>query len=75
MWLDYFVLHFSLCLDKNSSVNTKRQKLAQVIIPSSLRDPLIYSVPSSLDELLKIGMRVVVPLGARKVAGVVVDFQ
>ncbi len=49
------------------------EKFAKVIIPSPLKEPLIYSIPSHLKVDLKIGMRVSVPLGRREVTGVVVD--
>ncbi len=47
---------------------------AQVAIPSPLKEPLTYAVPSLLQDSLEIGMRVSVPLGRRKVTGVVMDF-
>jgi len=50
------------------------KKFAHVVIPSPLKDPLVYLVPSELGAGLEIGMRVLVPLGKRKVTGVVVDF-
>ena len=50
------------------------KKFAQVIIPSPLKEPLTYAIPSLLQGELKIGMRVSVPLGQRRVTGVVVDF-
>jgi primosomal protein N' (replication factor Y) len=49
-------------------------ELAQVVIPFPLKEPLTYAVPPALQDVLKIGMRVLVPLGKRKVTGVVVDF-
>ncbi|MEK7341879.1 MAG: primosomal protein N' [Candidatus Binatota bacterium] len=49
------------------------EKFAKVAIPSPLKEPLIYAIPPSLQADLKIGMRVSVPLGQRKVTGVVVD--
>lgn len=49
------------------------EKFAKVIIPSPLKEPLIYSIPSHLKIDLKIGMRVSVPLGRREVTGVAVD--
>jgi primosomal protein N' (replication factor Y) len=52
----------------------KEAKFARVVIPSPLKESLVYSIPSSLQERLSTGMRVLVPLGSRKVAGVVVDF-
>ncbi|MCZ6546543.1 MAG: primosomal protein N', partial [Deltaproteobacteria bacterium] len=51
------------------------RKFAQVVIPSPVKDPLIYSVPSALEARLATGMRVLVPLGKRKVTGVVVGFS
>ena len=48
-------------------------EFAKVIIPSPLKEPLIYAIPPLLKVDLKIGMRVSVPLGQRKVTGVVVD--
>lgn len=48
-------------------------KFADVILPLALNGPLSYSVPSTLQPLLKVGMRVVVPLGkSKKYVGVVV---
>ncbi|HEX9444965.1 MAG TPA: primosomal protein N' [Candidatus Binatia bacterium] len=47
---------------------------AEVIVPSRLKEPLTYEVPPALRDGLKIGMRVVVPVGRRRVTGVVVDF-
>jgi primosomal protein N' (replication factor Y) (superfamily II helicase) len=48
-----------------------RGRFAEVIIPSPLKEPLTYEVPSDLN--LKVGMRVVVPVGRRRVTGVVSD--
>ncbi len=50
------------------------KQFAQIVIPSPLKEPLTYAIPPSLQDGLKIGMRVLVPLGNRKVIGVVVDF-
>ncbi len=47
---------------------------AQVVIPSPLKEPLLYKVPSALQGRLELGMRVLVPLGKRKVTGIVFDF-
>jgi len=47
---------------------------AQVVIPSPVKEPLLYQVPSALQDRLEIGMRVLVPLGKRKVTGIVFDF-
>lgn len=48
-------------------------RFASVVIPSPLKEPLTYAIPPLLRNGLKIGMRVLVPLGKRKVTGVVVD--
>ncbi len=47
---------------------------AQVVIPSPVKEPLLYQVPPALQGRLEVGMRVLVPLGKRKVTGVVFDF-
>ncbi|MBI3000583.1 MAG: hypothetical protein HYY46_19335 [Deltaproteobacteria bacterium] len=47
---------------------------AQIIVPSPLKQPLTYAVPPLLQGTLQVGMRVLVPLGRRKVTGVVADF-
>ncbi len=49
-------------------------KYARVVIPSPLKEPLVYAIPPQLNKSLRVGMRVWVPLGKRKVAGVVLDF-
>ncbi|MFQ5850495.1 MAG: primosomal protein N' [Candidatus Binatia bacterium] len=51
------------------------RRFAQVVIPSPVKGPLVYQVPPFLEANLAIGMRVLVPLGKRKVTGVVVDFS
>lgn len=51
-----------------------QKRFARIAIPFPLEEPLIYAVPPALQEGLKAGMRVLVPLGKRKVTGVVVDF-
>ncbi|HZD41025.1 MAG TPA: primosomal protein N', partial [Terriglobales bacterium] len=43
-------------------------------IPAPLKEFLTYKVPPSLCSEIKIGMRVLVPLGKRKVTGIVFDF-
>src|SRR5437870_6732610 len=47
---------------------------AQVIVPSLLKEPLTYEAPFHIRDQLKLGVRVVVPLGSRSVTGVVIDF-
>ena len=44
-------------------------------VPAPLQEPLTYAVPEALDGRLEVGMRVLVPLGRRRVTGVVVGFQ
>lgn len=45
---------------------------ARIAIPSHLKEPLTYRVPSELLDQLRPGMRVLVPLGRRKVTGVAI---
>ncbi len=51
------------------------RKFALVAVPAPLQEPLTYAVPEALDGRLEVGMRVLVPLGRRRVTGVVVGFQ
>jgi primosomal protein N' (replication factor Y) len=46
---------------------------ARIIIPSPLKEPLTYCVPEKLRDLVTIGMRVLIPLGKRKVSGIVFE--
>ncbi len=48
---------------------------ALVAVPAPLDEPLTYAVPEALAGRLDVGMRVLVPLGRRRVTGVVVGFQ
>jgi primosomal protein N' (replication factor Y) len=48
-------------------------KFARIIIPSPLKDPLTYGVPDKLRPFATVGMRVLLPLGKRKVAGIVFE--
>ena len=52
-----------------------RGKFALVAVPAPLQEPLTYAVPEALGNRLEAGMRVLVPLGRRRVTGVVVGFQ
>lgn len=52
----------------------RERGFAQVIVPSPLKEHLTYAIPAELRESLQIGMRVLVPLGKRKVAGVIGEF-
>src|SRR5918994_2063061 len=51
----------------------KAAKFARIIIPSPLKDPLTYGVPDKLRPFATVGMRVLLPLGKRKVAGIVFE--
>lgn len=50
-------------------------RFAQIIILSPLKEPLTYAIPPLLRDQLKPGMRVMVPLGKRKVTGVVTSLS
>jgi len=54
-------------------MNQEAGKFARIVIPTLLKEPLIYKVPDSLWEQIEIGMRVLIPLGKRKVTGVVLE--
>jgi len=54
---------------------SKTPKYARVAVPTPLKEPLVYSIPEELAESLAVGMRVLVPLGRRRVTGVLVDFE
>lgn len=51
----------------------KEANYASVITPAPLRDTLIYKVPDRLRQQIAVGMRVLIPLGRRKVTGVVLQ--
>ena len=57
----------------NSPFMNKAGNFVRVVIPAPLREPLIYRVPPSLHERLAVGMRVIIPLGKRKVTGIVFE--
>src|SRR3989338_10652079 len=48
-------------------------KFARVVIPSPLKQPLTYAVPRSARQQISVGTRVLIPLGRRKVIGVVIE--
>src|SRR5215475_4181949 len=54
-------------------MNNQVEKFARIVIPTPLKEPLIYKVPDPLWEQIEIGMRVLIPLGKRKVTGVVLE--
>ena len=48
---------------------------ADVVFNLPLKDPFTYEIPPSLDGLVKVGMRVLVPFGRRKLTGYVVSLR
>ena len=54
-------------------MNKEAGKFARIVIPTLLKGPLIYRVPEPLWEQIEAGMRVLIPLGKRKVTGVVLE--
>ncbi len=54
-------------------MKAEAQLFARVVIPSPLKHSLIYAVPLSLCEQISVGMRVLVPIGKRKLTGVVFE--
>ena len=54
-------------------MNKEAGKFARIVIPTPLKELLIYKVPGPLWEQIEIGMRVLIPLGRRKVTGVVLE--
>ncbi|HEU4341549.1 MAG TPA: primosomal protein N' [Candidatus Binatia bacterium] len=54
-------------------MNRRAGKFARIIIPSPLKEPLVYRLTDELRHQVAPGMRVVVPLGKRKLTGIVLD--
>lgn len=54
-------------------MNLQAGTFARVIIPSPLKQPLTYRVPVELEDFVCAGMRVLIPLGKRRVSGVVLE--
>ena len=50
------------------------QRLVRVIVPAPLKEPLVYSVPETLEAHIAPGNRVLIPLQRRTVTGIVLDF-
>jgi primosomal protein N' (replication factor Y) len=46
---------------------------ARVVIPSPLKDPLTYHVPPAIRDQISVGMRVLIPLGKRRLTGIVFE--
>lgn len=57
----------------DTSSTMQPQKFARVVIPSPLRQPLIYAVPASLEAQITLGMRVLIPLQKRITTGIVIE--
>jgi primosomal protein N' (replication factor Y) (superfamily II helicase) len=66
-------LHLIAPTDKNPGMHKEAGKFARIVIPTPLKEPLIYKVPDPLWEQIGAGMRVLIPLGKRKVTGVVLE--
>src|SRR5688572_14283959 len=64
------LLLLSVTTGKTPGMN-KDAKYACVITPAPLKEPLIYKVPDQLRQQIAVGMRVLIPLGRRKVTGIV----
>ena len=56
-------------------VSLLAQKYALVAVPTPLKEPLTYSIPEELEGCLSVGMRVLVPLGRRRITGVILGFE
>jgi primosomal protein N' (replication factor Y) len=54
-------------------MNKEAGEFARVVIPAPLKQPLIYAVPSGVRQQLSVGSRVLIPLGKRKVIGIVIE--
>ena len=55
-------------------MDIEAKNFARVVIPSPLKEPLVYRVPPELWDRLAVGMRVLIPLGKRKVTGILFEF-
>jgi primosomal protein N' (replication factor Y) (superfamily II helicase) len=49
------------------------RQFARVVVPGPFKEPLIYSVPESLQDRIVPGLRVVVPLQKRTVTGILLE--
>jgi primosomal protein N' (replication factor Y) len=54
-------------------MESRPEIFARVVIPSPVKQPLMYRVPPALQDQLSVGMRVLVPLAKRKVTGIVLE--
>jgi primosomal protein N' (replication factor Y) (superfamily II helicase) len=58
---------------KTPRMNKEAAKFARIITSTPVKDPLTYKVPDELRQHIAAGMRVLIPLGRRKVTGVVLE--
>jgi len=54
-------------------MNKPEANFVRVVVPSPLNEKLVYQVPPAFRERISIGMRVIIPLGRRKVTAVAFD--
>jgi len=69
-WRDYLVLLLLGSLDTSAAMK-QAQKFARIIVPAPLKEPLVYSIPESLEDQIAAGIRVLIPLQRRTVTGIV----
>jgi primosomal protein N' (replication factor Y) len=69
----YRKLPFELSEVINPAMSHEAANFARIVIPSPVKEPLTYGVPDKLRHLVTVGMRVLIPLGKRKVAGIVFE--
>jgi primosomal protein N' (replication factor Y) (superfamily II helicase) len=66
-------LLLSVATGKTPRMNQDAVKFARIITSAPLKDALIYKVPDQLRQHIALGIRVLIPLGRRKVTGVVLE--
>lgn len=54
-------------------MNRQAANFARVVIPSPLKNPLVYAVPPALQNQIAVGFRIRIPLGKRRVVGIVLE--
>src|SRR5712692_6908565 len=54
-------------------MNKSAGNFVRVVIPSPVKQSLIYQVPPAFRESLSVGMRVIIPLGRRRVTGIILE--
>jgi primosomal protein N' len=70
-WRGYLVLLLLGSLGTSAAMK-QAQKFARIILPAPLKEPLVYSIPESLEDQIAAGIRVLIPLQRRTVTGIVV---